>query len=162
MTADRELRAETVINASPEVVWGVLTDLKKMAEGSPELLTMIPLLPGGLRLGQTYLGINRRKAVVWPSRNVVSAFEPGKVLAWDTKTSGATWIYELSAEGDGTRLVHRRPVLKKLTLLSKGFAPVALGGSEEHADELEQGMAQTVFRIKTAAESAAHAAVQQA
>ena len=158
MTADRELRAETLIKASPAIVWAALTDLKKMAEGSPELLTMIPLLRGGLRLGQTYIGINRRKAVVWPSRNVVSAFEPGKVLAWDTRTSGATWIFELTAEDGGTRLVHRRTVLKKLTLLSKGFAPVALGGGASHADELEQGMAQTIFRIKTAAESAAHAA----
>jgi hypothetical protein len=158
VTADRELHAETFVHASPEVVWGVLTDLKTIAEGSPELVTMMPLTPGGLRLGQTYLGINRRKAVVWPSRNVVTALEPGKVLAWETKSSGATWIYELVAEGAGTRLVHRRPVPKKLTLLSKGFAPLALGGSESHADELEQGMAQTVFRIKTAAESAAHAA----
>jgi uncharacterized protein YndB with AHSA1/START domain len=157
VTADRELHAEIFINASPEAVWDVLTDLKKMAEGSPELLTMVPLRSGGLRLGQTYLGINRRKAIIWSTRNVVSALEPGKVLAWDTATSGATWIYELSAEGDGTRLVHRRPVRKRLTLLSRAFAPVALGGSVEHADELEEGMAQTIFRIKTAAESAAHA-----
>jgi hypothetical protein len=78
VTADRELRAETFINASPDVVWGVLTDLKKIAEGSPELLTMIPLGSGGLRLGQTYIGINRRKAVIWPSRNVVSAMP----VAW--------------------------------------------------------------------------------
>ena len=153
MNADRELRAETFINATPDRVWSVLTDLKTMAEGSPELITMIPLLPGGLRLGQTYLGVNKRKAVVWASRNVVSAYEPGRTLAWDTRTSGATWIYELSAERGGTRLVHRRPVSKKLTLLSRVFTPIALGGSEVHADELESGMTDTLWRIRIRAES---------
>lgn len=143
------------------MVWAVLTDLRTMAEGSPELVTMVPLTPGGLRLGQTYLGVNRRKAVIWPSRSVVSSYEPEKVLAWDTKTSGATWIYELTPEGGGTRLVHRRPVPKALTILSKLFAPAALGGSVSHANELEEGMAQTIFRIKAAAESAAHEAANR-
>jgi hypothetical protein len=52
-----------------------------------------------------------------------------------------------------TRVVHRRPVPKSLTLVSRLFAPVFLGGSEGHADELEQGMAETVARLKAAAES---------
>ena len=48
--------------------------------------------------------------------------------------------------------MHRRPVPEKLTLLSNAFAPVALGGSESHADELEAGMAQTLARLKSAVE----------
>lgn len=155
MTADRELRAETTIDANPEVVWGVLSDLRRLPDWSPELVKMLPLKRGGLRPGQWYVGINRRKGMVWPSRNVVALLEPGKALAWDTKTSGARWIYELSAEGTGTRVVHRRPVPGKLTLISRVFAPVALGGSEGHADELEAGMAQTLARLKAAVEAEA-------
>lgn len=153
MTADRELRAETVIDASPEKVWATLTDLSRMPQWSPELMKMVPLKRGGLRVGQWYLGVNRRKAMIWPSRNVVAVLEPRSSLAWDTKTSGARWIYELSAEGTGTRVVHRRPVPTRLTVLSRAFAPVALGGGSEHADELEAGMAQTLVRLKAAAES---------
>jgi uncharacterized protein YndB with AHSA1/START domain len=152
MTADRELRAETTIDAAPEAVWAVLGDLDRMPEWSPELVKMLPLKRGGLRPGQWYLGVNRRKGVVWPSRNVVATLEPGKTLAWDTKTSGARWIYELTPEGSGTRVVHRRPVPEKLTLISRAFAPMALGGGESHADELEAGMAQTLARLKTAVE----------
>jgi hypothetical protein len=37
--------------------------------------------------------------------------------------------------------------------MSKLFAPLALGGSEGHADELEEGMARTVARLKAAAEA---------
>ena len=152
--AARELRAETTIAAPPERVWAALTDLSRLPDWSPELLRMLPLKPGGLKVGQQYLGLNRRKAVVWPTRSVVAVLEPGRTLAWDTKSSGARWIYELSPDGAGTRVVHRRPVPQRLTLLSRLFAPVALGGSDGHADELEQGMSRTLARLKAAVEAA--------
>jgi uncharacterized protein YndB with AHSA1/START domain len=151
--ADRELRAEATIAAPADRVWELLTDLPRMSDWSPELLRMFPLRPGGLRVGQWYLGVNRRKAVVWPTRSVVAVLEPGRSLAWDTRSSGARWVWELAPDGDGTRVVHRRPVPRRLTLLSRAFAPLALGGSDEHADELEAGMAQTVARLKAAAEA---------
>lgn len=153
MSADRELRVETVVDAAPDLVWSLLTDFSQMARWSPELVRMVPLKPGGLRVGQAYLGINRRKAVVWPSRSVVAVLEPGRTLAWDTRSSGARWIWELSSEGSGTRVVHRRPVPTSLTTMSRAFAPLFLGGSDGHADELEQGMAETVARLKASAES---------
>ncbi len=151
-SADRELRTEAIVAAPPERVWDLLTDLKLMAEWSPELVTMVPLKRGGLRPGQWYLGINRRKAVVWPTRSVVAALEPGRRLVWDTKSSGAEWIWELEPVDGGTRVVHRRPVPTKLTLLSRVFAPTFLGGNAGHADELEKGMARTVAGLKDAAE----------
>lgn len=153
MNADRELRAEAVLDAPPDRVWAALTDLSRMPEWSPELVRMVPLKPGGLRLGQWYLGINRRKAMVWPTRNVVAALEPQRALAWDTRTSGARWIFELAPEGDGTRVVHRRPVPRRLTLVSRVFAPAFLGGGEAHADELEAGMRTTLQRLGSAVEA---------
>ena len=153
MTADRELRAEAYVEAPPAQVWAVLTDFSRMPDWSPELVKMLPLKPGGLRVGQWYVGINRRKAVVWPTRNVVADLEPGRVLAWDTTSSGARWIWELTPSETGTRVVHRRPVPRRLTGLSRVFAGAFLGGVAEHADELEAGMVATVSRLKTAAES---------
>jgi hypothetical protein len=114
---------------------------------------MVPLKPGGLRLGQWYLGINRRKGVVWPTRSVVAVLEPGRALAWDTRSSGARWIWELAPAGESTHVVHRRPVPSSLTTVSRVFAGAFLGGADGHADELEAGMAQTVARLKAAAEA---------
>lgn len=151
--AARELRAETTVAAPPADVWAVLSDLRRMPEWSPELVRMVPLKPGGLRVGQQYLGLNRRKGVVWPTRSVVAVLEPERTLAWDTKSSGARWIYELSPAGSGTRVVHRRPVPERLTRVSKVFAPLFLGGSDEHADELERGMAETLSRLRSAIEA---------
>jgi uncharacterized protein YndB with AHSA1/START domain len=150
--ADRELRAETTIDAPPEAVWKVLGDVRRMPELSPELVRMIPLKPGGLRPGQWYLGINRRKAVVWPTRNVVAGVEEASAVAWDTRTSGGRWIWELTPEGEGTRVVHRRPVPRRITPVSAAFARVLLGGVGGHADELEEGMAESVARLKRAVE----------
>ena len=151
--AERELRVETTIAASPAQVWAVLSDLHRVPEMSPELVRMVPLKRGGLREGQSYLGINKRKWVLWPTRSVVVTVEPEKALGWDTRSSGARWIYELTPEGDGTRVVHRRPVPRGLALLARAFAPLALGGTESHADELEAGMGQTLARLKVALES---------
>ena len=149
--AERELRAETTISAPPDRVWRVLSDVRRMPELSPELVRMLPLKPGGLRPGQWYVGVNRRRAVVWPTRNVVSAVEPGRRVVWDTTSSGAQWVWELEPEGpDGqrTRVVHRRPVPRRLTPLSAVFARAFLGGVGGHADELEAGMAESVGRLK--------------
>lgn len=151
--AERELRAEITVAATPERVWSVLTDLRRMPQWSPELVRMVALTPGGLKTGQQYLGVNRRKAVVWPSRNVVATLDAPRTLAWDTPTSGARWIYDLSADGAGTRVVHRRTVPKRLTALSSIFATALLGGAEGHAEELEAGMAQTLQRLKAAVEA---------
>ncbi len=156
--ADRELTAEVTVAATSERVWQVLTDLARMPEWSPELVRMVPLKRGGLRLGQWYLGINRRGAVVWPTRNVVVELQPGRTLAWDTTSSGARWIYEVEPQGDPladggrTRLRMTRPVPRRLTLGSKVVAAALLGGGEEHADELEAGMRHTLERLKDAVE----------
>ena len=155
--ADRELRAEAVVAAPPEAVWRVLSDVRRMPELSTELVRMVALKPGGLRPGQWYVGLNRRKAVVWPTRNVVAEVEPARRLVWDTTSSGARWVWELAAEGpDGqrTRVVHRRPVPRRLTPLSAVFARAFLGGVDGHADELEAAMARSVARLQRAVEDA--------
>jgi len=151
--ADRELRAETTIDAPPEAVWQVLGDVRRMPELSPELVRMIPLKKGGLRPGQWYLGVNRRKGVVWPTRSVVAEVQSGQKVAWDTRSSGARWVWELIPEGDRTRVVHRRPVPRRLTPLSNAFASAFLGGTTGHADELEEGMARSVAQLKQAVEA---------
>ncbi len=158
--ADRELRAEAVVHAHPDRVWELLTDFRRMPQWSPELVRMLALKPGGLRTGQWYLGVNRRKGVVWPTRSVVAVVDPGRSVAWDTRSSGARWIWELepieageTVAGGGTRVIHRRPVPARITTMSTLFAPLFLGGNGGHADELEAGMAQTVARLKAAAEA---------
>lgn len=150
---DRELSAEVWVDAPTAQVWEVLTDLRRMPSWSPELVRMVPLGRGGLRAGSQYLGVNRRGPVVWPTRNRVVAVEPERLLAWDTLSSGARWVFELHPDGNRTRVVHRRPVATHLTLVSRGFATLLLGGASSHADELEDGMKATLQALKVDVES---------
>jgi hypothetical protein len=150
--ADRELRVEASVAATPESVWAVLGDVRRMPGLSPELVRMVPLKPGGLRRGQWYLGINRRGWVFWPTRSTVTDVEASRLLAWDTPTSGAHWVWELVPDGATTLVVHRRPVPRRLTLLTRLFAAAFLGGAPKHSDDLERDMAVSVARLKEAVE----------
>lgn len=152
MSADRELAAEVMVAAPAARVWQVLTDFRNLVAASPELMAMTPLKPGGLRPGQWYVGWNRRKAAIWPTRNVVAEVVLNQRLVWDTTSSGARWIYELAPERARTRLSLRRPVPRRLTALSGLFATAFLGGARAHADELEIGMRATLAHLKGIAE----------
>ncbi|QIK65765.1 SRPBCC family protein [Nocardioides sp. HDW12B] len=144
----RELQAEVTVAAPAERVWQTLTDLSRMPRWSPELVRMVPLGRGGLRVGQTYLGVNRRGAVVWPTRNVVREVSAPRSLVWDTPTSGARWIYRVEPAADGTsRLSLTRPVPAGMALGGRIFARLFLGGAGPHSDELEDGMRTTLQRI---------------
>lgn len=150
----RELRSERVLHATPHRVWQVLTDFSRMPDWSPELVRMVPLKRGGLRPGQWYLGINRRGAVVWPTRSVVATVLPAREVSWETRSSGATWVYRIEPEGpDATRVTLTRPMHGEKPALARWFARVLLGGEEEHDDELEVGMATTLERLAGAVET---------
>jgi uncharacterized protein YndB with AHSA1/START domain len=153
MGSTDDFRAEITIDAPPERVWSVITDTRALAEASPELMAMTPLRRGGFRTGQQYIGWNRRKLAVWPTRNVVVDAEPHRRLAWETRTTGVRWVYELEPAGAGTRLVERREFLREMPVVGRLFAKALLGGVEEHADELEVGLGQTLTRLKAIAEA---------
>ena len=147
------ISASTEIAAAPAEVWAVVSDVTRMPEFSPELRKVIPL--GRVRgLGQTILGLNRRKAVWWPTTSKVVRWEPERVVAWKTRESGATWSYECEpTEVDGhpaTRLTATRE-LDAFTLGSKLMTPI-LGGAVGHDEELAAGLATTLDRIKAAVE----------
>ena len=87
------------MKASPEEVWQVVSDLGRMPEFSPELRKAFVIGKPGL--GANIIGINRRKVVVWPTTSKVVRWEPGHAVAWKTRESGATWVYELEPIVDG-------------------------------------------------------------
>jgi hypothetical protein len=104
-------------------------------------------------VGTRIIGINRRKAVVWPTTSRVVRWEPGRAVAWKTRESGATWVYELEASGSGTTVTGRR-VLPRFTVATSLVAPV-IGGAAGHDAELAEGIRTTLERIKAAVERGA-------
>jgi hypothetical protein len=150
MSQPAPISATVEIAADPEVVWEVVSDLRRMPEFSPELRKAFVL--GRAGVGANILGINRRKLVVWPTTSKVVRWEPGRAVAWKTRESGATWVYELEATATGTAVTGRR-VLPRFTFATSLLGPV-LGGAEGHDAELAAGIRTTLERIKAVAERA--------
>ena len=148
MSVPAPISATLEMKATPEAVWEVVSDLARMPEFSPELRKAFVLGKPGL--GVNILGINRRKAVFWPTTSKVVRWEPGRAVAWRTRESGATWVYELEPTATGTTVTGRR-VLPRFTLGTSLLAS-AIGGAEGHDAELAAGIRTTLERIRTAVE----------
>ncbi len=144
MSSPTPISATVQMNASPEEVWKVVSDLARMPEFSPELRKAFVV--GGPGVGANIIGINRRKAVVWPTTSKVVRWEPGKAVAWKVRESGATWVYELEPKDGGTAVTGRR-VLPKFTFGTSFLAPI-IGGAEGHDAELAAGIQTTLERIR--------------
>ena len=143
MTAPLPVAASVQIDAAPDQVWAVVSDLGRMPEFSPELRKAYVF--GGTGLGATILGINRRKAVAWPTTSKVVRWEPNQAVAWKTRESGATWVYELESTTTGTTLTGRR-VLPAYTFGTTLMGPF-IGGAAGHDGELAAGIEATLERI---------------
>ncbi len=142
------------IQAAPERVWELVSDVRRMGEWSPECFRCMWL---GRRRGPVpgarFVGFNRRGFVCWPTLNRVEQAERGRSFLFLTTTSGVRWGYRMEPVDDGTELVEHRDTSHSKRWVVKPFAELLLGGEDRHADELRAGMRQTLERIKAAAEA---------
>ena len=155
MSQPTPISATVEIAATPDRVWEVLADPRRMPEFSPELRKafVVGRPGGGVGVGATIIGINRRKAVVWPTTSKVVRWEPGRAVAWKTRESGATWAYELEPTGAGTAVTGRR-VLPRFTIGTTLVGPL-IGGAAGHDAELAAGIRTTLERIRAVIEAGA-------
>jgi uncharacterized protein YndB with AHSA1/START domain len=149
MTDPTPISATVEITAPPESVWQVVSDLARMPEFSPELRKAFVLGTPGV--GARIVGINRRGLVAWPTTSRVVRWEPGRAVAWKTRESGATWVYELDPTPTGTRVTVRR-VLSRFTAATALMGPV-IGGAAGHDAELAEGIRTTLEQIKVTVEA---------
>lgn len=147
------ISASVEIDAAPETVWAVVSDVTRMSEWSPECRRIIVLGSPKQGVGTTLLGLNRRGWAVWPTTSKVVRYEPGTAVAWRTRESGATWTYELTPTDAGTLLTGGRR-LRRFSVGTKLMAPL-IGGAVGHDEELVGGIRTTLERIKAAVETSA-------
>lgn len=142
----RPLTASIEVPHPPTAVWGVVADVRRTGEWSPECRRVVPL--GALRVGTLLLGLNRRGWVRWPTLSRVTSYTPLREIGWVVLTNRAEWRYELTETGTGTvvRQTRRTPCGEGAFAL--WFTRVLLGGQADHDAELEEGMAQGLRRIE--------------
>lgn len=142
------------ITASPERVWSIVSDLRRMGEWSPSTRRVI-VRGGKVQQGATTINLNRAGWKVWPTQSKVVAFEPNKRIAFKVRENHSVWSFDLEELPDGgTKVVQQRDVSGDTTRLSKVLIDRLMGGEPTFEANLLTGMKQTLVRIKAAAEQA--------
>lgn len=146
------LEESTTIDAAPEKVWTLVSDLGRMSEWSPQVVkTIVRGRP--IQLGTKMININRRGLLVWPTQSKVVRFEPQREVAFRVKDNFTIWSFTLEADGaGGTRLIQRREAPDGISNISRALTERVLGGVADFQVELGEGMRETLAKIKVAAE----------
>ncbi len=147
----KTLEATIDIDANPEQVWKIVSDLKRMGEWSPQCKLM-KVFGGDVRHGTTTLNINRKGLLVWPTRSKVIEFEPNKKIAFRVLDNKTIWSYSLTPNGTGTTVEEKREAPSGTTAISSFLVKNVLGGSDQFDIELVDGMNKTLQRIKAETE----------
>lgn len=142
------------IEAPPERIYDIVTDIAQMGRLSPEC-TGGRWLAGasGPAVGARFKGSNKRGLARWSTTNEVVAAEPSREFAFETQQSGTRWSYRLEPDGDGTVVTEARAAFKDRPLVARVFSKLALGGIAEHDQEMRDGMRATLERLKAVAEA---------
>ena len=144
------LKTEIEINAPVSKVWGLVSDLSRMPQWSPQCRIMKPL--GPIRPGTRTVNLNRRGLLFWPTTSVITEVVPERKIAFRIPANTTVWSYELEPTATGTRLVETRHAENGVTTVSSAMTKAALGGMDSFEKELVEGMQQSLQRIKSAAE----------
>jgi hypothetical protein len=158
MTAPTPDPADVVsirIDAAPGALYDLVSDPANMGRLSPEC-TGGRWLDGatGPAVGARFKGSNKRGPIRWSTTSTVVATEPGREFAFEVGDSGIRWGYTFEADGTGTVVTESRVASKPYPFIAKAFTTVLLGGVERHTQELRDGMAATLARLKELAEAA--------
>jgi len=145
------LQAQIDINAPVATVWGLISDLQRMPQWSPQCLAMKAL--GPVRQGTRTVNLNRRKRMFWPTTCTFTEVIPEQKLAFRVNTNNSLWSYELEPTADGTRVVESRHAENGIKPLSNMTVNAVFGGVPNFEQELVDGMNVSLGRIKEAAES---------
>ncbi|MEV4729777.1 SRPBCC family protein [Saccharopolyspora sp. NPDC049426] len=103
------VQVETWINASPDRVWGLVSDIELMPELSPELQS-VEWQDGatGPALGTRFIGRSEHDALgQWQTTSHIVDFDPPRSFGWaveDPDNPTAIWRFTVLPEGDGTLL----------------------------------------------------------
>jgi hypothetical protein len=145
------LTASIDVAASPATVWGVVSDVRRTGEWSPECFRVVPL--GPVRAGALLLGLNRRARTRWATLSRVISYVPDREVGWRVLTNRSEWRYELRPGPTGTSITHTRRTPQGEGRFALWFTRAFLGGQVAHDTELQQGMRQGLDRIRTIAEA---------
>ena len=146
--------AEVDIDASPEAVYALVSDVTRTGEWSPECRRCEWIEDAtGPAVGARFRGHNRYRWVRWSRLNEVLTADPGREFAfkvlpdWMNKDS-SIWRQRMEEKDGGTHLTESTEVLEWPGLLMRTLLILA-----RRPDDETDNIAQSLQRIKAIVES---------
>ena len=138
--------ASVHIDAPPEKVYEMVSDVTRMGEWSPECISA-EWVDGatGPAVGAKFKGKNKQGWMRWSTKPEVIAAEPGQEFAF--KTRDTTWQYRFEPSGSGGT-----DVTESFEVPHYGFFFNLLTPAKKRQAIIVEGMQTTLQRIKAAAE----------
>lgn len=144
---------EVWIDAPPERVWELLTDVSKMAAWSPHVRSSTWVSPAsGPAVGAAFRTTVRLPVVrQWTNTSTVYRCEPPSLFEFgvgdDADDPTTVWTYELEPREAGTQLTERWHMRREYRVVRAYFRLIG------QRERLAAGVEQTLARIKQAAEA---------
>jgi uncharacterized protein YndB with AHSA1/START domain len=99
--------ADTTVNADPDTLYRLITDLPTLAALAEETTAMRWTKGDSVRPGAVFKGTNRNGSRSWTTTCTVTEAEPGRVFAWDVRSGFvpiAHWRYEITPGDNDCRV----------------------------------------------------------
>jgi hypothetical protein len=146
--------AQVYVDAPPEIVYGVVSDVTRTGEWSPETVKCAWLDSAtGPAVGARFKGTNKRGIATWSTKPTVVVADPGREFAFEVDTD-VRWTYRFDTEGTGTTLTESFEMLRDLRW-QYALAERWLMRIKDRRADLERGMTVTLERIKSVVETEA-------
>jgi hypothetical protein len=144
--------ASIEMNASPEMIYDLISDLPRMGEWSPENIGGEWLGGGSGKVGDRFIGHNRTPERAWSVPVMVTIAERGRCFEFVTRPDEGPyvrWTYRLEPSGTGTRVTEIWDVAQ----LSPGRRNHTQAQHDERSRYTEGMLATTLAALKKTAES---------
>ncbi len=144
------------VAASPDRVWGLIADISRMGEWSPETTRCRWVgKVTGPQVGARFVGQNRNGKRRWATPCVVTQSTPGRTFAYRVNVGPvqiATWTYDIEPTDNGGCVVTESTV----NLENKVVAKLGdlMTNVKDRAEHNRANMEVTLARLAAAAESA--------
>lgn len=152
----KQIAVSVDVAASPETVWGLISDLERMGEWSPECtgVKWAGSAPGpaGPSVGAVFKGKNQIGIRRWSTKGTIVAADPNRKIAWDTAALGlpvARWSYTIEPSASGCQVTETWEDKRGAFI---NFVGPLSTGVKDRAAHNEAGMRTTLERLKVAAE----------
>jgi uncharacterized protein YndB with AHSA1/START domain len=154
-TAYEEILEDRIeIDAPPALVWGLVSDVRRMPEWSPQV-DSVRLRAGfaAVELGAEFTNRNHQGELEWTTHGQIVRWDPEREVAFRIEENWTVWSFRLDrTPAGGTRVTQRRETPAGISDFSLQLTDDYLGGQVTFTAILRAGMRQTLERLKAAAE----------